>query len=465
MSEVIKLDFAEVLKELDKKGFFDHPEKTIEIEYKEKIGVIYEMSDLGRRVTFVWKQNQENILVEIINGNFLNDGNIETVRFKKISFVGNVISNLKQYNLYFLKCIFNDEIMVSAHDENRLMEYPKTLSIQSCVFEERVEFSNISFSNNVICYRNIFEKNALFTNSIFKNTATFELTHFKQTGSFVKSEFLGGVRFNSAEFRKGMFECVVLKSFCYFQSCIIDANKCAFNGITIECEEENVFNFIESHCKYLEKQNENVVNQSETNETIQMMRDTARKIKSTFLAQHNMIEAAYWSKVELYCREIELRRKKESNLLDWIEKIQLGFYRHISDHHTDLFKIISWVIIAIGSLGVFLLAIDSPEDLISAFCPNAYGIVLSFSLIVMLILLIMIGYIHFFFLLTGIGLLSTLWLTCYEPKIIFGVTSVFDKSSDMTGIKGFVLVFYCLIMILLLFSLQKTARKNSIVQS
>lgn len=82
------------------------------------------------------------------------------------------------------------------------------------------------------------------------------------------------------------------------------------------------------------------------------------------ISQNNIIEASKWHKLELYAYELELKYKtnlkeqyrqninnyenKQNILKNTVEKFMLWFYRHTSEHHTNLSLIIAFTLSAIG---------------------------------------------------------------------------------------------------------------------
>lgn len=200
---------------------------------------------------------------------------------------------------------------------------------------------------------------------------------------------------------------------------------------------------------------------------LQTYQETTINIKKISNNNGSIIEFSSWSTQSLYCKEIELDSKlKESwNWRDWIDKWQLCLYRHTSDHHTDLLKIISWVIVAIGIFGVINFGIKYIQDPSVIKKLNPWGITLSLvgSILATPFCILdkkpFFKFWRYFVILLSI---STLWIACYKPSLIFGAINLIDKS-PRSGLENFLTVLYTLVMILLIFSLQKTARKNSIV--
>lgn len=250
------------------------------------------------------------------------------------------------------------------------------------------------------------------------------------------------------------------------------------------------------------------------------LQDSFRIVKETLNAQSNNLESQKWHKLELYAKELELKNRgkirnlekeakkfaeitekdaidnekafqkqeihiprigrndsaqmleinKRERLKNIIDHMQLWFYRHTSDHHTDLLKIISWVIVAIGVFGLALFACKYGTNL-EAFVKNHPKNNLVALLDIPLItqtsimgLVYLFGFCSLFWRWSRILFFSsvTLWIACYKPTLIFGAMNLIDKS-PRSGFENLILVLYTLVMILLLFSLQKTARKNSIV--
>ncbi len=62
-----------------------------------------------------------------------------------------------------------------------------------------------------------------------------------------------------------------------------------------------------------------------------------------------------------------------------------------------------------------------------------------------------------------IGYIGTFLIITINPKYIFGIASIFSNKYHFTYTENIIITIYSILMFLLLFSLQKTARKNSIV--
>ena len=202
-------------------------------------------------------------------------------------------------------------------------------------------------------------------------------------------------------------------------------------------------------------------------------RDIFRKIKYLLLKENNNLEATNYHKAELYCKELELDSKFKKTTRDWIDWFQLLFYRHTSDHHTDLLKIISWVILAIGAFGLLLFACRYGMDLerfISSHSKNPFVGYFDSSYITQskaIGLVYLLGVCSLFD-----SKIRAIFFSCIalcmcliSYRYIFGIAALFTPGISHNPLENLFAVLYTLAMILLLFSLQKTARKNSIIPS
>lgn len=420
-----------------------------------------------------------------ISGDF-----IKALNFNQSLFYGQVeLQNLSvKQGMSFANCRFNKHFVLYATK----LESEAFFNFSHSIFFDKADFSSTHFFGSIRFHRSIFMTKALFYDSKFLNTANFYFAIFMQPPNF---------------------------SMCVFK----DSKLAHFTGVDIshltlevlktntqekaQEEKSDKNDFMGRGIAYLQIQH--AIN----------LRDSFRVVKETLNAQSNNLESQKWQKLELYAKELELqyrgqiknlekdakafeciarqdatnnkkskglyiphikqndsaqmleinKRERPQNIIDCI---QLWFYRHTSDHHTDLLKIISWVIITIGVFGLALFACKYGTNL-EAFVKNHSNnnpvALLDIPLITqtnIMGLVYLFGFCSLFWRWSRILFFSsvTLWIACYKPTLIFGAMNLIDKS-PRSGFENLILVIYTLVMILLLFSLQKTARKNSIVPS
>ena len=172
-------------------------------------------------------------------------------------------------------------------------------------------------------------------------------------------------------------------------------------------------------------------------------RDSFRILKNALIKDNNLLDASEFHKYELYSKEIELDSKETKTLKDKVEKWQLWFYRNLCDHHTDLVLNLKWLVYTIALYVLLLGKIPFVYPVaIFVFCAYVY----------------MRGFKNIWLVVSSAIVFITILDT---PKIILGISNLFEK--DLNLWQNFITTLYVIAIGLVLFSLQKTARKNSIV--
>lgn len=367
----------------------------------------------------------------------------------------------------FKHCEFFAPVVLGVFYElEQKYEFHNGLDFQYCIFHKDVVFPHLVAGTKD--KNNSFSWNARET--------TFKNCKFLGDVNFSNSEFLTKVFFDNAEFQgKANFEG------CQFEK-IVSFSNAIFQSLPIFSQaefKENVV-FVNTKLKISHKTiekdiKEDVKNTHSLGVSANIFRDSARLIKNTLSKEGNLLDASNYHRVELYCKEIELDSKKPSILSrEWIDKWQLRLYRHTSDHHTDLLKIISWVIVVIGVFGLALFACKygtNLEAFVKNHSKNTFVALFDTSIItqnkIVIWFVYALGFFSFFWKWSRIVFFSgiTLCITLVSYKYILGIGSFLTSKISSNPIENLFLVLYTLVMILLLFSLQKTARKNSIIPS
>ncbi|HEF1032507.1 TPA: hypothetical protein R9D36_001581, partial [Campylobacter coli] len=292
-------------------------------------------------------------------------------------------------------------------------------------------------------------------------------------------------------------------------------------------------------------------------------RDSFRTFKNVLIKDNNLLDASNFHKYELYCKEIELNSndilskyerdevfdKLSSYLKQKVDWCLLLFYRKLSDHHTDLLKVLNNFFILIAVYYVYIITntkLLEEKDIISSFLksfsfygddkivavakvlPLSYLLLLFFSPIVIflaslcyttkqkreiifkkiktkfqrcllaasvfIVICLMLFVINSSFFIPLIKIvifcgvfflaiyINSLYLRYYfaiSSYIVFSIVIVHypiilnpligkilnDKIKIEDSLTLVITFAYTVLMFLVLFSLQKTARKNSIVPS
>ncbi|EGK8091001.1 hypothetical protein IO396_001004 [Campylobacter lari] len=253
---------------------------------------------------------------------------------------------------------------------------------------------------------------------------------------FEHSIFKGITNFQDLKIENLEFKDTVFNNIVVFDSTILD-NKPKFTNCTFS----NQFNIKHDCIQYdyneLKEKNKNTYNE------FLNFRDLFRKLKSNRIAHHNLIDASELRTQELYARELELKHKENKNLKDTIEQYQLFFYRKLCDHHTDLVLNAKWLIFTIA---LYILLTGKiwyiyPVALISFFIIDVFFKTKNTSIII-----------------SSIIIFITL---CNQPKMILAIPNLL--SNDFNWWQNLITSIYIIVFGLIIFSLQKTARKNTII--
>ena len=343
-------------------------------------------------------------------------------------------------------------------------EFHNVVKLNYCCFEKEIGFYNCAFVERVTFGGSAIKKNIIFNNCRFRHGAVFVCTKFMEASSFVRNIFEDNAIFYGAEFNKPV----------------------DFNQTTFKSE----LNLVNAKLKVEHSELKSRIDGNAN--TANDYRDSFRLIKNSLAKNGNTLDASQYHKMELYCKEIELESKEQKSPSDWLEKWQLWFYRKTSDHHTDLLKIIGWVLVWVGLCGLALFAYrhggrlplqPKSGSLLGAFqksCSWFYeflsahhvGYVTLFLLLGFLLASLLLRFVgrglscarYCKYLSFALGAVYSLCVAMQNPKYILGVVN-FTTLADSDWVENIILLLYTIGMILLLFSFQKTARKNSIIPS
>ncbi len=345
--------------------------------------------------------------------------------------------------LCFTNCIFNCEIR-----DTRGLSLPikQPISFLNCTFKKDVLIFNFYF-DIVVIFNCVFESKCYFDSSVFNKFANFGETTFNYV-SFEGSKFNDDVSFYGATFQQPPnFSQVRFKG--------------SLNAVNTEMlfQEQDLKNTIK-------KAKEKYDTESNVDKSliyfINDFRDSFRNLKNALIKDNNLLDASNFHKYELYSKEIELDSKKTKTLKDKVEKWQLWFYRNLCDHHTDLLLNLKWLIIAIGLFTSLYFVSRLIQDISILESLNPFGICFSIACAFIALILYWFGHIERLDFFASLNAVITLWIICYKPQLIFGIANLLGNIK-YNGFENFLITIYTIVIGLIIFSLQKTARKNSIV--
>ena len=315
------------------------------------------------------------------------------------------------------------------------------INFRNTKFESGVNFKHSKFNGNIDFSNTIFKDNVYFNNSIFEDYADFHECEFEKVACFYGVEFKKVPNFSQAKFI-GNLDPVNMK---------MDFN---MSGIKKSIKKAK---------KILENKNNN--NEKEDYKFANDFRDSFRVFKSALIKDNNLLEASRFHKYELYAKEIELDYKENKTLKEKIDYWQLVFYRKLCEHHTDLLLNLKWLVIAIGLFASLYFISRSIQDIGILEFLNTFGACFSIACTFIMLILCCFGCksrhkrLNVF---ASIGTVITLLAIYYKPQLIFGIANLFGDTK-YNGLENFLITIYTIVIGLIIFSLQKTARKNSIV--
>lgn len=360
--------------------------------------------------------------------------------------------------LYFFGCKFNGGIDIGQANISGEIRF------NGCTFKEVFYFDIKEYLANIKIKNCIFYK-SFFMSGNFKNEARFDNSIFKDYVDFHECEFekiacFYGVRFDKTpNFSQAIFKGNLN---------VVNTNlNFTFDGLQERIKQEyKVFNKIkEEDQKSLDK----IAND---------FRDSFRNFKSTLIKDNNLLDASNFHKYELYCKELELKFKKPKIFSrEWIDKWQLFFYRKLCDHHTDLLLNLRWLVVVVGFFVSVLFVLRYGDGNLLQFFNKDNNLlkILKDMLNIKALndsdatyLILLYSFIGLFFVRTFFifyYLVIFILMLAMSPYNLFSVVNFVTKDQSSSFLENIIMVAYALIMILVLFSLQKTARKSSIVPS
>ncbi|ENT1979511.1 pentapeptide repeat-containing protein [Campylobacter coli] len=270
---------------------------------------------------------------------------------------------LKDYELSFLKCQIKTKISIRKYIEDIKIKSLlfNDCSINSIVFIDdfscdnmhflncsidKISCSKISIKGDVKFKKCSFVKEFLLDNCKFLNAIYFNNSFFKSYADFHECEFDDIACFYGVTFEKTP----------NFSQAIFEGNLNMVNtnlNFTFDDLQERIKQEYKDFNKTKEDQDKKPLDKFAND-----FRDSFRNFKSALIKDNNLLDASNFHKYELYCKELELKNKKDKTLKDRIDKWQLVFYRRLCDHHTDLLKAFHNLLIVIMLFSMFSFVLD-----------------------------------------------------------------------------------------------------------
>lgn len=388
-------------------------------------------------------------------------------RFNQCQFQSDIIIEKNINNLYLDSCKFHANFIA----RNLTIEFQ--YEILNPIFLSKVDFSNSIFETDVTFHKSKFNAQVNFQGVMFQGNAYFSESIFAEKANFSRGKFEKTAGFYGTTFEK-----------------VPNFSQAIFNGNVNLVNAKLNFRFKDVKKKIKEEYSNHIGTEKEKflDKFANDFRDSFRLFKNALIKENNLLDAANHHRIELYCKEIELESKKPKIFSrDWIDKWVLKFYRHTSDHHTDLLKIWHSLLIVVGIFGILssgvIVAFDygylkfcdfSAHSLIEMYKAHINHFVLthSYEMLGMNALL--------FMLFIGLFMLGVLWdrarvigicfsycvmifLFAASPKYLIPAIGIFTDKRSMLDPLSVIGGIYTIVFAFMLYSFIKTARKNSII--
>lgn len=385
--------------------------------------------------------------------------------FKHNQFKGFKIENSTfKEKMSFENCIFDEDVYFL--NDNTFQSYVyfdrtqfrKEIKFEKHIFEKEVKFKDCDFSKNTYFSNIKFNESAYFNNSTFHKYADFHECEFEKTACFYGVSFEETPNFSQALFKGNLN--------------LVNTNL-NFNFEDLELRIQNEFqSYKENKGDSDKKSLENFTND---------FRDSFRNFKSTLIKEHNVLDALNYYKVELYCKEIELKQKWDkkgveakneadikkniSRFKEFIDFLLLNFYRKLCEHHTDFLRIFNNLILLIALYMSFYYLGNFQID--CGDCQNvSQSSILSVDVPFTNMLLILIRphkdiFLYVFLAIVIIQLIYMIWIVCKGIPLIQTIAKISYKTI-LKDVSYFLIGILCIFCIFILFNIYTPKDTNKL---
>ncbi len=337
-------------------------------------------------------------------GNDIQDNRYERKTLGKFTFRGCAFTEITMglcdfEELHFYNCIFKGKVdFADCHFQK--LEFQNCVSESSITFDRAIfenkaffihstfkdsasfrhsqymqgaNFSQSIFMQKIDCTEVRFQDFANFTHTTFKDYADFSQCEFEKTANFYGAKFEKAPNFSQVQF-KGSLNAVNMDLDFGFTNLkeIISGEFKTHNNIAPQ--KQGCFQKIKQRISAkLKKEQANDKKPTITKPLTHFandFRDSFRIFKNALIKANNNLDASEFHKLELYCKEIELGespnkrgiqaqseedvRKNTKPFKESIDWFLLRFYRKLSEHHTDLLRVLNNLILLIALYAGFI---------------------------------------------------------------------------------------------------------------
>lgn len=279
------------------------------------------------------------------NCDFKEDLNISIKESKKNEDLNSSIK--KDQKIDFKKNTFNTIIIQKEF-------FSKNVNFKECTFLNKLVLKDYDF-NKTTFNTCVFKDNVYFNNSTFKDSADFHECEFEKTANFYGVKFEKAPNFSQVQF-KGSLNAVNMDLDFGFET--LREKIKAEHELSKQQAAPRAGKVLELQ---FHKSLASIAND---------FRDSFRIFKNALIKENNNLDASEFHKLELYCKEIELGespnkrgiqaqseedvRKNTKPFKESIDWFLLRFYRKLSEHHTDLLRVLNNLVLLIALYAGFV---------------------------------------------------------------------------------------------------------------
>ncbi|EAK3744765.1 pentapeptide repeat-containing protein [Campylobacter coli] len=412
----------------------------------------------------------KNVLEDLKNRYGYEGKNYKSIFKKEVYINCNCLERLN-----FSHCEFESKVSLRFLKDNKYKEFHNGVNFSNCIFKNEVDFSyfvsgaplpdNKYYNNaqNTLFKDCIFENKVDFHNSKITNNIYFNNAHFKDYVDFHECEFEKTVNFYGV-----IFEKAPNFSACYFKEpkavnlINVDIDKLDFKSLEQYIKDKYQDESYKNETKGIQDEKEIFKIQNEHQlRYAKNLKDSFRVIKDILITQNNTLEAQEWHKLELYAKEKELlfevescykeknkpfiaAKSEDKNSINLtFSVLLLWIYRVTSLHHTNLPRIINFAslnIVAFGGLVCLITYLSYHINKQSNFW--LFGVLILFALIIGIVSLLLKKQ-----KLKNITLILCLFLAFLLALFLMQRIAFLSSFGDII----FALLFYCLLVIVLIY--------------
>ncbi|EPE5653827.1 pentapeptide repeat-containing protein [Campylobacter coli] len=406
----------------------------------------------------------KNVLEDLKNRYGYEGKNYKSIFKKEVYINCNCLERLN-----FSHCEFESKVSLRFLKDNKYKEFHNGVNFSNCIFKNEVDFSY--FVSGTPLPDNKYYNNAqntLFKDCIFENKVDFHNSKITNNIYFNNSHFKDYVDFHECEFEKiACFDRVRFEKAPNFSACYFKEPK-AVNLINVDIDKldfKSLEQYIEDNYKDETYENKQELTEEQRNncklKCAKHLKDSFRVIKDVLITQNNTLEAQEWHKLELYAKEKELlfevescykeknkpfiaAKSEDKNSINLtFSVLLLWIYRVTSLHHTNLPRIINFAslnIVAFGGLVCLITYLSYHINKQSNFW--LFGVLILFALIIGIVSLLLKKQ-----KLKNITLILCLFLAFLLALFLMQRIAFLSSFGDII----FALLFYCLLVIVLIY--------------